>query len=469
MTLLSSALPVSLHSMPVSSAPPLVLVKQTNPPIYNSDGTVRTDADGKPVTSPRLIELEFANPRVNPSANTKVRLLLPTNYPGSDSRHPVLYLLHGGQAQGNGQGNAHIWTERFLTPQTLFDYTAGKDVVIVMPDGGDVGFYSDWFNEGGFGSPMWETFHLAQLIPYIEANYEVRTDRGGRVVAGLSMGGFGAMSYAARHPDLFAATYSFSGVLDNALLRPEGAGVPQLKTEAIWGPFLTQEVRWHGHNPLDLAENLAPLPLWFRTGRGLPGGPAPDDGDPAKLGLEGKIALLNDRFHERLDELQISHYYDSYPQGGHDRYHFMESLLLAWPNIEADFRRTVQDPVVFNYRSIEPSIRIWDWNFTVTRDVVEFLYLSNVSKSGLTIRGSGQVNVRTAPVFKPNHYYTLMGSGSPGVAVSPNSVKADNEGRLKFDVQLGASHSLQQYTLEQKAVETVDPSYWKEAVISIVP
>jgi len=467
--LLSTTVFVSLHAMPVSSALPLVLVSQTNPPLYNSDGTKRTNAAGAPMTSPRLIELEFANPLINPSTNTKVRILLPQNYPKAGANYPVLYLLHGGQPRGGGRGGAHVWTQNILAPQTLFDFTGDKDVVIVMPDGGDLGFYSDWYNGGSFGPPMWETFHLAQLIPYIEANYNVRTDRGGRVVAGVSMGGFGAMSYAARHPDLFAGTYAFSGALDNAFLGPESAFPTQMRPDAIWGPFLTQEVRWHGHNPLDLAENLAPLQVWFRTGRGLPGGPAPDDGDPAKLGLEGKIALLNDRFHERLNELRIAHFYDSYPRGGHIQYHFMESFLQAWPNIAADFMRPVQNPVQFNYRSIEPNFRVWDWEFTVTRDVVEFLYLTNVSKSGLTIRGSGDIRVRTAPGFLPHHDYSLNVSGAAEAKVSPEKVKADSDGRLEFDVRLGKSHALQQYTLEQKEAEKRDPFYWKEAEISIVP
>jgi S-formylglutathione hydrolase FrmB len=462
------ALPV-LTGAPAVAAPSLVLVGETHPLIYDSNGAIRYDANGLPLTSPRLIELEFANPLVNPERNTKVRVLLPDSYP-DNAKYPVLYLLHGAQPQGNGEGGAHVWTQRILSPQTLFDYTAGKDLVIVMPDGGDLGFYTDWFNDGAYGAPMWETFHLAQLVPYIEAKYKVRTDRGGRVIAGVSMGGFGAMSYAARHPDLFASAYAFSGALDNTLLGPVSAApIELIGTEAIWGPYTTQEVRWRGHNPVDLAGNLSPLDLWFRTGRGVPGGPAPDDNNPTALALEALIAPLNDEFAATLDRKGIPYFYDSYLQGAHVRYHFMESLLLAFPEIEAAFTRSVSHPAVFNYSSIEPRIRIWEWDIAVTRDVVEFLYLTDVSAASLTLRGSGHVQVKSAPVFHRQKYYRLVTTNaSPGVVVSPGLVRADSTGRLTFEVQLGASHTFQQFTAPQRLLEELDPGYWRKATITIV-
>jgi len=57
------------------------------------------------------------------------------------------------------------------------------------------------------------------------------------------------------------------------------------------------------------------------------------------------------------------------PVGGHTGYHIVESLLLAWPSIKADFSRSVQDPVQFSYRTIEPRFSVWNWDFAVkTRD-----------------------------------------------------------------------------------------------------
>jgi S-formylglutathione hydrolase FrmB len=78
---------------------------------------------------------------------------------------------------------------------------------VVMPDRGTPqrpGWYSDWFNFGELGSPRWRTFHLRTVLPYVDRGFRTIRDRDFRVVAGLAMGGFGTMPYAARHPHLFA-------------------------------------------------------------------------------------------------------------------------------------------------------------------------------------------------------------------------------------------------------------------------
>jgi len=85
-----------------------------------------------------------------------------------------------------------------------------RQVLVVMPEGGPVGWYSDWWNHGAGGPPAWETFHLRELRQVLEAGHGAG-DR--RVIAGLSMGGFGALSYAARQPGLFHAVASYSGAV----------------------------------------------------------------------------------------------------------------------------------------------------------------------------------------------------------------------------------------------------------------
>ena len=68
--------------------------------------------------------------------------------------------------------------------------------------------------------PGWATYHVHELVPFIDASYPTVASRSARAVAGLSMGGFGAMSYAGRHPAtsghpaMFKVAASFSGALD---------------------------------------------------------------------------------------------------------------------------------------------------------------------------------------------------------------------------------------------------------------
>lgn len=66
-----------------------------------------------------------------------------------------------------------------------------------MPEGGRVGWYADWYGEtDGHFSPQWETFHVRQLIPWIDANFDTKATREGRALVGLSMGGLGTVRAA---------------------------------------------------------------------------------------------------------------------------------------------------------------------------------------------------------------------------------------------------------------------------------
>ena len=135
--------------------------------------------------------------------------------------------------------------------------TAPTDLLVVMPDA-DNGWYADAWNDGAGGPPMWETFHLTELPQLLERNWNA-SDR--RVIAGLSMGGLGAMSYAARHPGMFRAAASYSGVLDTT-------DQDLFDGEAAFGDPVAQADYWKAHNPLALAAQLKGIPLYVSYGNG---------------------------------------------------------------------------------------------------------------------------------------------------------------------------------------------------------
>jgi S-formylglutathione hydrolase FrmB len=154
-----------------------------------------------------------------------VRVWLPPGYDAGRSRpYPVLYLLAGG---GGWYGQ---WTSPEFPPhldgRSVFEHAIDPDPtdatpgapfpgIVVMPDSGWVGWYTNWTGatQGGF-APNWETFHVGQLVPWVDANFNTSGRRSGRAVAGVSMGGIGALMYATRHPLTFSAVGSFSGVPD---------------------------------------------------------------------------------------------------------------------------------------------------------------------------------------------------------------------------------------------------------------
>jgi S-formylglutathione hydrolase FrmB len=133
---------------------------------------------------PRLQEVTLTTPAV-PGGRTRVRVLLPSGYrPGSGRRYPVLYLLHGA-----------LEDESAYTDQDfgLREYTRDLPLIVVMPDSGTGGGYVNWWNFGKGGPPRWETYHVSQLIPWVDAHYRTLGAPEWRAVAGLSMGGDGAL------------------------------------------------------------------------------------------------------------------------------------------------------------------------------------------------------------------------------------------------------------------------------------
>ncbi len=142
------------------------------------------------------------------SQPVRVNVLLPAGYDGS-RRYPTLYLFHG------TSGGAGDWVDVLDAAAA----TAAYPMVVVMPDSGYAGnggsWFTDWVDQGTrLGAARWETFHVRQLVRYVDAHVRTVRDRSARAVAGLSQGGFGALSYAARHPDTFVAAAGFSPAAD---------------------------------------------------------------------------------------------------------------------------------------------------------------------------------------------------------------------------------------------------------------
>ncbi|NGO08701.1 hypothetical protein G5C60_14040 [Streptomyces sp. HC44] len=229
---------------------------------------------------PRLVDLTIDSPALGRTA--KVRLLTPDGWekrrPGE--RWPTIYLLVG------GDGNYRAWTE---------DYDSGiqrrpelRDVLVVMPEMPLFGFYSDWFNGGRGGPPAVESFHLREMLPLLERDYGAGFRR---VAAGESQGGFGALSYAARHPGLFRAVASYSGFV-HPLQHPHAVRAAMtylgLDWKALWGDPVTQRANWQAHDPYYLAEQLHRIPVHLSSGDGRAGvlDPPGVEPDPDVPGLE---------------------------------------------------------------------------------------------------------------------------------------------------------------------------------------
>jgi S-formylglutathione hydrolase FrmB len=260
---------------------------------------------------------------------THVRVLMPAGYDQSTDRYPVLYLLHGALA------DYRSWTDAGDAEAI----TAGAPVIVVMPDGGQGGWYTNWVNRGAGGPPEWEHFHIDQLIPWIDDHYRTIAARDGRAIAGLSMGGFGAMSYAGRHPGLFDWAGSFSGAVDVIHNLPV-VGVIDLEAFADgglpddqFGDRVLNAANWRAHDPWDLAQNLRGMTLEIDTGNGQPG--PFDSSRPYFDPVEQQVHEMSVSFHQRLLALGIPHIWDDYGPGTHTWPYWQRDLRQALPSVLA--------------------------------------------------------------------------------------------------------------------------------------
>jgi S-formylglutathione hydrolase FrmB len=268
----------------------------------------------------RLVELTVHSPSVG--RDVGVRLLLPPDYDRKPHKKwPTLYLLHG---CCDGDHGYQSWTNN----TDVEELSARTNVLIVMPEAGPTGFYSNWL-----AGPAWETFHLTELRRIIEREYRSGSHR---AVAGLSMGGFGALSYAARHPGFFRAAASYSGVVHPTY---QGARSTDLVLGivaaygddplALWGDPVADADVWAAHNPYDLARKLRGTKVYLSTGNGEPG-PL----DPPGATHDGLEELLGEQtvaVADRLRDVGVRVTTDFYGPGRHTWPYWERALHRSFP------------------------------------------------------------------------------------------------------------------------------------------
>ncbi|WP_380280617.1 alpha/beta hydrolase [Kitasatospora purpeofusca] len=253
-----------------------------------------------------------------------VRIILPPGYWDDPTRrYPVLYFLHGSPDSPVNQNYPAL--------------RGSTSMITVIPDGGPRGWYSNWRDQNtAAGAQKWETFHLGQVIPFIDDNLRTVAAKRGRAVAGISMGGFGAMRYAQRHPELFTEVASLSGGLDLSAASMDlrlavvasltnapggfcgassstggdctGSYTPAVSSDALFGspyPVFDLDRLWNEADPAAHMSRLAGIGISIYTGSGA--------GNP--LALEFWIEGANKHARDSLDALHLPYHYVGYGDG----------------------------------------------------------------------------------------------------------------------------------------------------------
>jgi S-formylglutathione hydrolase FrmB/phage tail protein X len=267
-----------------------------------SDGFGLTIVD-RNENDPRLWYYRFQTSAIG--WNPGVNVLLPDGYHTSGRTYPVLYMFHGG-ADDFRQFD-------FLG---IRDLTAGKPIIVVMPDGGHAGWYSNPVTSF-VGPRNWETFHIAQLLPWIEANFRTYAEYDGRAVGGFSMGGFGALKYAAKYYGHFASVSAHSGPA--SLRRDFGlvvhwanitSAVLDLAGGTVYGAPFWDQARVTADNPIERIDSYRNKRIF------LVAGTSPDPLNWFDSVNETQVLAGQREFRERLRSAGIPHEAHEVP-GGH--------------------------------------------------------------------------------------------------------------------------------------------------------
>jgi len=220
-------------------------------------------------------------------------VILPHDYETSrTTRYPVLYLLHG------LFGHYTDWA----TKTNVADYAAQYRIIVVMPEGND-GWYTD---SASVPSDKYESYILKELIPDVQKRYRTIETRYGRSIAGLSMGGYGALKFGLKSPDSFVFAASMSGALGAATWTEDDLQALKAIRDSVFNVFGPLESQTRKANDIyDMARRasaarVAALPYFYLD-----------------CGTEDLLIGSNQQFAALLREKKIPHEYRELP-GDHN-------------------------------------------------------------------------------------------------------------------------------------------------------
>lgn len=224
-------------------------------------------------------------------SNTKVQIIMPTNELKPGEKYKVLYLLHG------YSGDETDWM-RFTNIEL---FSKKYNLAVIMPSVRN-SFYQDMENGDNF-----YTFISEELPRQMEQMFPIRSDKEGKFIAGMSMGGYGAMHIALRNPLDFNKVAALSGALDVALMKPlwdapesplENTGMDPKIYFKMFGD--KEVVGSEADLKVIVDENIDKLPPIYIA-----------------CGTEDFLFEANQSFHGHLVAQNVDHYYEETPDHAH--------------------------------------------------------------------------------------------------------------------------------------------------------
>jgi S-formylglutathione hydrolase FrmB len=246
-------------------------------------------------------------------------LYLPPSYNHSPAKkYPVLYFLHGlneNEQRWSSRGQTDVMLDRMISEGKIGEF------IVVIPFGA-ISFYTNTRD----GSEKWEDMMVAEFFPAIESTYRINAARAARGISGISMGGYGALKIAMKHPELFGSVSAHSAVLIQDLAsvqsipgRPGRMQALEQLFDKIYG--IRQDLSyWEANNPMTLAKDRTKwngLKIYF------------DCGTEDEYGFHVGARQL-DEFLTRASYPHEAHLYPGNHGWDYAAQHTSQSLLFHW-------------------------------------------------------------------------------------------------------------------------------------------
>ncbi len=241
-------------------------------------------------------------------------LYLPPSYDTSERTYPVVFFLHGAnenERRWSTRGRTDIMLDRMVEAGEIGEF------IVAIPFGAN-SFYTN-----SISGERWEDMITDEFVPMIESTTRAEGTRAGRALSGISMGGYGALKLAFKHPDLFGSVSAHSAMLIDDFA---AAAVGMRRARMFYALFdnifgVSNDLAyWEENNPLRIAresDGLDGLRIYF------------DCGTEDEYGFYVGATQLS----EVLEAKSIDHEFHLFP-GNHGwdyaRRHTDESLRFHW-------------------------------------------------------------------------------------------------------------------------------------------
>lgn len=252
--------------------------------------------------------------------NVEFTVYLPPGFGRDERRYPVVYLMHGGGGGKNQDWYRHGSADRVF--DRLIEAGDVPPFIAVTPDGrrDEEDRFNTYYMNDADGRYLWQDMFVKELVPFIEKSLPVIPGKKSRAILGLSMGGYAAVAYALKYPDMFAGAAALSAAFrtDQQIVDMDQAGYDRRYGKA-WGLGLAGRDRlnqaYYANSVLDLVEKVPPdaiagTPLYIDCG-------SYDD-----------FFVGNAELHMKLTRLGIEHRFMA-REGGHDWSYWRSGLEEA--------------------------------------------------------------------------------------------------------------------------------------------